>query len=158
MKGFLNEPWMFKFAEYLVSSKCISTGWRIIAPCFISCYSHLGLIIFIATWGSSYLLPLGVPYLVTVPGVVKFYTGINIIRVRKRAVLRTFLFIKIASLQIESVLQNTIKKPLQWPGASVYRFILCLTAFVLIIWSERKLTFDFILILFFFFFFFLFKS
>ena len=96
------------------------------------------LIIFTATWGSSYLLPLGVPYLVTVPGVVKFYTGINIIRVRKRAVLRTFLFIKIASLQIESVLQNTIKKPLQWPRASVYRFLLCLTAFVLGLFSRSE--------------------
>ena len=70
MREFLDEPWMlnswrgswinpkYLFAEYLVSSKCISTGWRIIAPCFISCYSHLGLIIIISTWGSSYLLPL----------------------------------------------------------------------------------------------------
>ena len=122
----------------------------------------------ISTSCPSYLLPLEGHFiychlrviLFTVPGGAKSQTGINIIKVRKRAVLRTFLFKKIASLQNLKVFCKTrSKKPLQWPGASVYSFILCLTAFVLRLSSRSESShLIFCFILFFFFFFYLCKS
>ena len=65
LKKFLNEPWMFKSAEYLISSNAFGTGWRIIflhvlIIMFILplgalyVYCHLGLIMFTATWVPLY--------------------------------------------------------------------------------------------------------
>ena len=90
----------------------LSTCWRIIAPCLISClYCHLGLIMFILPLGAYhvYTATWGPFIFVTISWRSQVFTGINITRIRKRAVLRTFLFIKIASLQYDCVLQNTIK-------------------------------------------------
>ena len=69
----------------------------------------------------------------------KSQTGMNISELEKEQFPEDFLIKKIASLQnFESVLQNIFKKPLQWPGAIVYRFILSLTAFILRLSSRSE--------------------
>ena len=147
------------------------------APCFYFILLPLGVYHIISTSCPSYLLPLEGHFIYCHLRLIIFYchlsslimllflgaksqTGMNISELEKEQFPEDFLIKKIASLQnFESVLQNIFKKPLQWPGAIVYRFILCLTAFILRL-SSRSESSRLVLcfILFFFLFLFLFKS
>ena len=127
----LNVLWMFKSAENLISSECIK--YRLKDYCSIFNFMFIlplgAYHVYTATWG---------PFIfVTISWRSQVFTGINITRIRKRAVLRTFLFIKIASLQYDCVLQNTIKNHCSGWG-EYYRFLLCLTAFVLELFGRSK--------------------